>query len=84
MGYGSGSIPCIIESCFEQKEESVMKKPDISKMTLRQKVGQTGMPAPNVVGDGVKRCGGYAEYFKGDILKGPSIYKKEHTKLANA
>jgi len=64
MGYGSGSIPCIIESCFEQKEESVMKKPDISKMTLRQKVGQTGMPAPNVVGDGVKRCGGYAEYFK--------------------
>lgn len=40
-----------------------MKKPAISTMTLRQKIGQTGMPGPKPVYEGVGECGGYTEYF---------------------
>lgn len=41
-----------------------MSMPSVSAMTLRQKIGQTGMPAPNTVAAGVKRCGGYKAYFE--------------------
>lgn len=40
-----------------------MKRPTISTMTLRQKIGQTGMPSPRAFYEGVKRCGGYDKYF---------------------
>lgn len=40
-----------------------MTRPDISKMTLRQKIGQTGMPGPNHVYRGIRDCGGYNKYF---------------------
>ena len=41
-----------------------MKRPTLESMTLRQKIGQTGMPAPNAVAAGVRRCGGYKAYFE--------------------
>lgn len=41
-----------------------MAMPTISNMTLRQKIGQTGMPGPRSLWYGVKRCGGYDKYFK--------------------
>jgi len=41
-----------------------MKRPALESMTLRQKIGQTGMPAPNAVAAGVRRCGGYKAYFE--------------------
>lgn len=40
-----------------------MKKPIISEMTLRQKIGQTGMPGPGTVIAGARRCGGFDKYF---------------------
>ena len=40
-----------------------MKRPNISELTIRQKVGQTGMPGPNHVYKGVKECEGYDKYF---------------------
>lgn len=40
-----------------------MRKPDIRNMTLRQKIGQTGMPGPKPVYEGVGECGGYDKYF---------------------
>jgi len=41
-----------------------MKKPNINKMTLREKIGQTAMPGPGVVRNGVVEHGGYTSYFK--------------------
>lgn len=41
-----------------------MKRPNIDEMTLREKIGQTGMPGPGVVRAGVVEYGGYANYFK--------------------
>ncbi len=40
-----------------------MGRPKLSEMTLREKVGQTGMPGPGVVRNGVVKYGGYAEYL---------------------
>jgi len=39
-------------------------KPDINKMTLREKIGQTAIPAPPTLSSGMKEYGGYAEYLK--------------------
>lgn len=41
-----------------------MIKSLIAKMTLREKIGQTGMPGPGVVSKGVLECGGYGEFFR--------------------
>ena len=41
-----------------------MMRPDINKMSLREKIGQTAIPAPPTLTDGMKRCGGYSEYLK--------------------
>ncbi len=41
-----------------------MTRPDIKKMTLREKIGQTAIPAPPALSNGMKRCGGYANYLK--------------------
>ena len=35
----------------------------LSKMTLREKIGQTAMPGPGVVHQGVRDYGGYGEFF---------------------
>lgn len=41
-----------------------MKKPDIHTMTLREKIGQTGMSAPNAVNDGVADHNSFGNYFR--------------------
>lgn len=41
-----------------------MKRPKLSEMTLREKIGQTGFPSPRAVSKGVLEFGSYAEYFK--------------------
>ena len=41
-----------------------MARPKLKEMTLREKVGQTGMPGPGEVRRGVQRFGGYDAYFK--------------------
>lgn len=41
-----------------------MAKPTLKSMTLREKIGQTGMPSPGTVKEGVERCGGYGPYFR--------------------
>lgn len=41
-----------------------MKKLSIKNMTLRQKIGQTGMPGPNALLNGIIRCGGFEKYFQ--------------------
>ena len=41
-----------------------MIKSLIAKMTLREKIGQTGMPGPGVVSKGVLECGGYGEFIR--------------------
>ncbi len=38
-------------------------KTNLSHMTLREKIGQTGMPSPGDVKKGVVQFGGYANYF---------------------
>ena len=38
-------------------------RPKLEEMTLRERIGQTGMPSPTHSRDGVLECGGYAEYF---------------------
>ena len=35
----------------------------LSKMTLREKIGQTGMPSPSAIKKGVTEEGGYVNYF---------------------
>lgn len=35
----------------------------MQNLTLREKIGQTGIPAPNALRDGVKKHGSYAAYF---------------------
>lgn len=40
-----------------------MARPKLSEMTLREKIGQTGMPAPGEVRKGIQSCGGYRNYF---------------------
>lgn len=35
----------------------------VKGMSLREKIGQTGMPSPNAVKKGVRECGSYKEYF---------------------
>ena len=40
-----------------------MARPDVSKLTLRQKIGQTGMPGPSHVYNGIRECEGYDRYF---------------------
>lgn len=37
--------------------------PKLSEMTLREKIGQTGMPSPNAVRKGLLECGDYEKYF---------------------
>lgn len=39
-------------------------RPKIEEMTLREKIGQTGMPSPTHLREGVLACGSYAAYFK--------------------
>jgi len=39
-------------------------RPDINKMTLREKIGQTAIPAPPTLTNGMKKYGSYAKYFK--------------------
>lgn len=39
-------------------------RPKLEEMTLREKIGQTGMPSPNDLREGVIACGSYAAYFK--------------------
>ena len=38
-------------------------KPDITKMTLREKLGQTGIPSPSALAKAVKAQGGYEACF---------------------
>lgn len=40
-----------------------MKKPNLSELTLRKKIGQTGFPGVRNLRLGVINNGGYAEYF---------------------
>ena len=44
---------------MKMKIEEIMEK-----MTLREKIGQTAIPAPPAVRNEVKNSGGYAEFFK--------------------
>lgn len=39
-------------------------RPKMEEMTLRERIGQTGMPSPSNTRVGVQECGGYAEYFE--------------------
>ena len=39
-------------------------RPNLKEMTLREKIGQTGMPSPTHLREGVMECGSYAAYFK--------------------
>ncbi len=39
-------------------------RPKLENMTLREKIGQTGMPSPSASKAGVQECGGYAAYFQ--------------------
>ena len=41
-----------------------MKRPNLSEMTVREKIGQTGMPGPGVVRASVVEYGGYINYLK--------------------
>ena len=45
-------------------EEKMMKRPSIESLTLRQKIGQTGMPGPRSRWYGVKDHGSHAKYFQ--------------------
>lgn len=47
----------------------------MAEMTLREKIGQTGMPGPGVVYHGMKRCGSYGEYFKQYPFTGMYVLK---------
>lgn len=38
-------------------------RPKLSDMTLREKIGQTGMPSPNALRKGLLECGDYPRYF---------------------
>lgn len=38
-------------------------RPKLAEMTLREKIGQTGMPSPTALREGIQECGGYPEYF---------------------
>lgn len=40
-----------------------MKRPKLSDLTLREKIGQTGFPGVRDLRLGVINNGGYAEYF---------------------
>ncbi len=40
-----------------------MKRPKLSEMTVREKIGQTAMPGPGVVRAGVVEYGGYINYL---------------------
>ncbi len=40
-----------------------MARPKLSEMTLREKIGQTGLPGPGEVRRGVQTHGGYRNYF---------------------
>ena len=51
----------------------------LSQMTLREKIGQTAMPGPGVVLQGVKDYGGYGEFFNeypytGMYISKPCMY----------
>ena len=39
-------------------------RPKLEEMTLREKIGQTGMPSPTAAQRGASECGSYAAYFK--------------------
>lgn len=39
-------------------------KPNLNHMTLREKLGQTGMPSPNAVKKAIAKYGGYVPFFK--------------------
>ena len=41
-----------------------MKKPTLESLTLRQKIGQTGMPSPRARWFGVDKYGSHAKYFE--------------------
>ena len=38
-------------------------KPDISKMSLREKLGQTGIPSPSALAKAIGANGGYVSCF---------------------
>lgn len=61
-----------------------MARPKLSEMTLREKVGQTGMPGPGVVRAGVQKYGGYDNYLTrvpfGGIYLDTSIVDKDGNK----
>ena len=39
-------------------------RPKLEEMTLREKIGQTGMPSPTHLMDGIAECGSYTSYFQ--------------------
>lgn len=39
-------------------------RPKLSEMTLREKIGQTGMPSPAALRNGLLECGDYPRYFE--------------------
>ena len=41
-----------------------MKKPTLSSLSLREKIGQTGMPGIGELKEGIARCGSLGAYFK--------------------
>jgi len=47
-----------------------MKKPDRSKMTLQEKIGQTGIPSPRALRLGLEEYGGYDTYFEAHPFAG--------------
>ncbi len=62
-----------------------MAKPKLSEMTLREKIGQTGMPGPGVVRAGIVEHGGYKEYLSafpfGGIYLDRSMIDKDGNKF---
>lgn len=48
----------------------------ISEMTLREKIGQTAMPNPDIVGEGIKECGSLGAYFTKYPFTGFYLNKK--------
>ncbi len=52
------------ETCdATMSQGGIVMRPKLEEMTLRERIGQTGMPSPTNSRDGVLECGGYAEYF---------------------
>ncbi len=51
-------------------------RPKLEDLTLREKIGQTGMPSPSNAKRAIEECGSYVEYFKKYPFCGLYVHKK--------